>query len=810
MVLIIISNFLANPSFEEWSGGNIDSWFISGSGLSITQESDTIYKGNYSAKVTLTDTSTLWLYQRLPGKPDSLYCFTFFIFDNDIAGRVRWSLKFFLSSGGTQTIYGGVYTTNKPFWQYLSTDTIRAPSNADSLEVQIRFYDSSAVWDGDAEFFIDNSYLCYPSQDTPNVVINEIHYNPATSQGQDAYFEFVEVFNPSFEDTINTTQFQFTDGDGSIFRFPAIEIPPNEFIVIASNLDSISLEGEYTDDIINGNDQLLGSWGSIALGNTGDEVVLKNFDGVTLDSVSYGVSSPWPTSPNGGGPSLELIDWTADNNNSANWGASSETYGTPGEPNTIANPAPTIGKILRFPYIPYANQPDTIKSRIVDNNSVSSAKFFFWLLNSNLDSLTMTQGLNDTFYCILSGKTNGTRLDSFFIKAVDNESKTSYSDTTLGFFWGIMNIGDIRVNDANGSPYYRGYDVRLQGKVTAAESVFAVNYLLFYIQDGTGGIACQDPDPSKIQPIHENDSLEVIGTIVNFAGETQIKYVGDYITYLGEGNQIISETLSIAQMGENYEGKLVTIENVDTAYHSPWQSGVNTLDTIVDFSKAIGLIWIDMDTDIDGWGPSWTPNKNITGILRQYDISSPYTSGYEIAPRRQTDFSDYLSTFNLNLFGYSELDYIFLFWYSPKVDFFELYLKDDKEFYKIKEIEGDKRNLKIGPFDDGKYNFYIKGIKDGLSFSSNVVEIEVVNLKEGLYNLNTEKNLKFTYVAHKEKMIDVKIIDISGRAYYNARIQVKKGRNFVSIEEGHIKNGINFLYISDGKNTFIKKFLKIL
>lgn len=75
-----------------------------------------------------------------------------------------------------------------------------------------------------------------------------------------------------------------------------------------------------------------------------------------------------------------------------------------------------------------------------------------------------------------------------------------------------------------------------------------------------------------------------------FEGEKQLKYVGDYITNLGEGNPLTPQIITISQMSEEYEGKLVTIQNVDTAYHSPWASGVNILDTITDFSKAFGTL----------------------------------------------------------------------------------------------------------------------------------------------------------------------------------------------------------------------------
>lgn len=808
MFLFIIGNFLLNPSFENWNDGNPENWFLSGTGINFSQELDTVYKDNYSCKVILQDTVTLWLYQRLPAKPDSIYNFTCFIYENDPAGRARWAFKFFLSDGTIQTQYGGSYTQNKPFWQYLSTGPITLPSNTDSIEVQIRFYDSLDVWDGNAEFFIDNLYLCYPAQDTTNVIINEIHYNPSTLQGGDSYFEFVEIFNPSFEDTINLTQFKLTDWDTPKFTFPAIELPPEEFIVIVSNMDSFFAETEYSDDFLNGNDQIIGPWCSIALGNSGDEVVLMNADSVTIDSVRYGTSSPWPTSPNGDGPSLELIDWTANNNNGANWGASNETYGTPGEINTITNPGPTIGKILRFPYIPYAAEQETIKSKIVDNNTVVSSKFLYWMNEQDIDSMVMTQGLDDTFYCVIPGQTNGTRLDSFFIKAIDNESKISYSDTTRGFFWGITDIQDIRVNRTNGAPLYSGYDVRVLGVVTAPESVFAVNYLLFYLQDGTSGIACHDPDPSKIQPIYENDSLEVIGTIVNFAGETQLKYIGDYITYLGSGNPKIPDTITISQMSEAYEGKLIIIQNVDTAYHSPWQAGVNTLDTISDFSKALGLIWIDLDTDIDGWGPDWGTNQNIKGILRQYDISSPYTSGYEISPRSQLDFAPYLGTFEILLNGYSEINYVNLFWHSKgEFRLFEIYMRKDDGSEKLAET--NQKKIRLGPFDDGDYTFYVKGVSHTFTYLSNLINVSIISLKEGIYDFNFKDKISFTYVSHSEKKIQIKIIDISGRTVYESEEGVRPKKNFIKIDIKSLIRGIYFLHILDGNYTYIKKFTKI-
>jgi hypothetical protein len=53
------------------------------------------------------------------------------------------------------------------------------------------------------------------------------------------------------------------------------------------------------------------------------------------DFVEYDDSSPWPTGPDGGGTTLELIDAGADNALAASWAESTVMGGTPGEKNSV-------------------------------------------------------------------------------------------------------------------------------------------------------------------------------------------------------------------------------------------------------------------------------------------------------------------------------------------------------------------------------------------------------------------------------------------------------------------------------------------
>ena len=88
-----------------------------------------------------------------------------------------------------------------------------------------------------------------------------------------------------------------------------------------------------------GNDFLLGNM-PLQLGNSGDQVVLKMSDLTLVDSVYYDDASPWPTAPDGDGPSLELVDPMnyASHTQGNGWAASVDT-GTPGDINSTYNPS---------------------------------------------------------------------------------------------------------------------------------------------------------------------------------------------------------------------------------------------------------------------------------------------------------------------------------------------------------------------------------------------------------------------------------------------------------------------------------------
>ncbi|GIV30756.1 MAG: hypothetical protein KatS3mg029_0107 [Saprospiraceae bacterium] len=134
-----------------------------------------------------------------------------------------------------------------------------------------------------------------------DVVISEIMYN---NPGTDDY-EFVELHNKGTS-PIDMTGWSFSQGID--YTFGNYTLQPGGFVVLA--IDSALFESTFGVPAF----QFLG-----ALNNGGETITLVDASGNVIDSVAYDDEAPWPTTPDGFGPSLVLCDYDADNNDPANW-----------------------------------------------------------------------------------------------------------------------------------------------------------------------------------------------------------------------------------------------------------------------------------------------------------------------------------------------------------------------------------------------------------------------------------------------------------------------------------------------------------
>ena len=186
---------------------------------------------------------------------------------------------------------------------------------------------------------------CVPCGWTPNesnLVINEIHYNPAGAQGSDLAWEFLELVNVG-NTPFNMDGVKFTQGVNH--EFGAIHIQPDSFLVVAIT-DTLQTLGVVDTVVV---------WTSGALSNGGEDIELVDSNGVVLDYVDYedGINNygDWGRLHDGGGTSLELKKARAgsmyasiENQYADSW--TSTTYrGTPGKPNKDGSEEPMITTI---------------------------------------------------------------------------------------------------------------------------------------------------------------------------------------------------------------------------------------------------------------------------------------------------------------------------------------------------------------------------------------------------------------------------------------------------------------------------------
>lgn len=146
----------------------------------------------------------------------------------------------------------------------------------------------------------------------PPLVITKINYNPVlttsfTSNDQ----EFIEIKNCGSQ-VVNLSGIYFA-GLGLSYQFPANStIAANSSLYLASKATTffsrygLNAFGEFYRNLSNSNQNLIVS---DAFGNT-------------IDTVFYYDTAPWPTSPDGGGSYLQLIDTALDNNLASSWVAS--------------------------------------------------------------------------------------------------------------------------------------------------------------------------------------------------------------------------------------------------------------------------------------------------------------------------------------------------------------------------------------------------------------------------------------------------------------------------------------------------------
>jgi hypothetical protein len=162
--------------------------------------------------------------------------------------------------------------------------------------------------------------------------ITELHYHPANHPGvtDPEDLEFIELMNTG-SDPVSLAGVQIAQFAASPYTFGSgINLAAGQRIIVARN--RVVFQSVYGTSI----NLAPTGFGGANLSNGGERITLSGPFGETLQDFTYHDTAPWPTSPDGGGRSLEIIDPLGDPTEPTNWRASAAPGGSPG---TLSPPA---------------------------------------------------------------------------------------------------------------------------------------------------------------------------------------------------------------------------------------------------------------------------------------------------------------------------------------------------------------------------------------------------------------------------------------------------------------------------------------
>jgi hypothetical protein len=140
-----------------------------------------------------------------------------------------------------------------------------------------------------------------------DIRITEIMYN-SPEDGNDT-LEFIEIYNNG-TGIVNLENWKFSKG--VVFTFPEVLINPTEYVVVAFN--ETAIYNTFGLDVL--------QWASGSLSNSGEQIELMDAFLNVRAFVNFDDVTPWPVEPDGQGPSLTFCDPALENNDPANWSAS--------------------------------------------------------------------------------------------------------------------------------------------------------------------------------------------------------------------------------------------------------------------------------------------------------------------------------------------------------------------------------------------------------------------------------------------------------------------------------------------------------
>ncbi len=226
--------------------------------------------------------------------------------------------------------------------------------------------------------------------------------------------------------------------------------------------------------------------------------------------------------------------------------------------------------------------------------------------------------------------------DSSYFYAVSSFNSLTTSLPTRASYYQpkIMKISESKIDDNNDFiPDLLGSFVALRGTIVSPNFSGSLQY---FLNDQTGGILLYSPDFTAELQI--GDSVFVAGYLTQYKGLTELKI--DSIAFIQKLGTHSFDTLklTLSEINESVEGRLAVFDNLQIVNPAEWPTeGKNGSKVKVTDSKDTLALFIDKDTDLDGWTPP-SGKFRLVAIVDQYTSLTPADEGYELRPRFRTDF----------------------------------------------------------------------------------------------------------------------------------------------------------------------------
>jgi len=353
-----------------------------------------------------------------------------------------------------------------------------------------------------------NDLGCFPGYSYDGLTFTEIHYAPSGGNA----FEFLELHNNS---TAIIDLLELRISNAVTYQFESNFLFPNQYLILArdsalfENTYNITPHGEFTG----------------GLNSNGETLLLKDLFGVTIDSVSYSNSAPWPTEPLQGVRSLALIDSDLDNSQGENW-CVQET--PPISPRTTNNFADTDNDSIADCVDTCPGLDDGLIGTSCDDGDPCTDKSVY--TNCNCEAvqnfaLTGTASMSSTL-----GNSNASNL----IDGVVNNSNSELAHTTgnTPTDWVEVDLGSVQPITT----------VAISNRISCCTERLSNSYLL--IADtpfpGNTDVTLALSNADFIHSIHDAAGIPIIAIDINVSGR--------YVRIQKSGLDLVNTPLNLREL----------------------------------------------------------------------------------------------------------------------------------------------------------------------------------------------------------------------------------------------------------------------